>query len=99
MEASEIRDYHQDVASHPDVTGQVVIIGGMGVVDGFSTLNACSPSDLVPVVIFELRNAECFIYHELGPGEKDAAGRFRPHTLIGQYRNIHDPEGYDGHAR
>jgi hypothetical protein len=99
MEAGEIRNYHQDVASHPDVTGNIVIIGGLGVVDGFSTLNNARQNERLPVIIFELRNAERFIFSELGPREKDESGRFKPNTLLGQWRNIPDPEGYDGHAR
>ena len=99
MEAAEIRNFHQEVASHPDVTGHIVIIGGLGVVDGFSTLNDARPKDRLPVIIFELRNAERFIFSELGPREKDDAGLFKPNTLLGRWKTIPDPEGYDGHAR
>jgi hypothetical protein len=93
MDVREIKTHHQVVTNHEDVTGQIVLIGGIGVVDGFSTL-ARRKSGQVPVVIFELRNAERFIYHRFGPGEKDAAGRFKPHTFLGQLKQTFDLSGY-----
>lgn len=94
METKEIDMYHRDVYGHEDITGNVVIIGGIGIVDGFSRIDK-NPKPVVPVLIFELRNAERFIYHELGPGEKDPAGRFKEHTIIGQIVRHADTLGYE----
>jgi len=94
MESREIELYHRDVYNHDDVTGDIVLIGGLGIVDGFSQLDNGKPKPVVPVIIFELRNAERFIYHELGPAEKDKAGRFKEHTIIGQRVRHCDMQGY-----
>jgi len=93
MDVQEIDRSHRTIYNHDDVTGSVVIVGGLGVVDGFRTLDR-RKSGKVNVIIFELRNAERFIYHELGPGEKDGAGRFNPDTLVGGMRNMADMEGW-----
>lgn len=98
MEPKEIELYHRDVYGHDDVTGSVVLIGGIGLVDGFSVIDK-QPKLPVPVVIFELRNAERFIYHELGPGEKDPAGRFKEQTMIGQLVRHADMSGYAKYKR
>jgi hypothetical protein len=98
MDVNEIKQYHQEVDKPDDVTGNVVLIGGLGVVDGFRTLDQ-RQKGLIDVVIFELRNAERFIYHEMGPNEKDEAGRFKPHTPFGMLKNRVDFEGYDGHVK
>jgi hypothetical protein len=94
MESREIELYHRDVYNHDDVTGDIVLIGGLGIVDGFSHLDNGKPKPVVPVIIFELRNAERFIYHELGPDEKDRAGRFKEQTIIGQRVRYADMQGY-----
>lgn len=93
MDVREIKRHHQVVSHHEDVTGDIVMIGGIGVVDGFGTLSR-RKSGLVPVTIFELRNAERFIYHRLGPREKDEAGRFKPHTFLGQLKQTFDLSGW-----
>lgn len=94
MESKEVELYHRDVYGHEDVTGEVVLIGGLGIVDGFSHLDMPKPKPVIPVIIFELRNAERFIYHELGPDEKDNAGRFKEHTIVGQRLRYADMQGY-----
>ncbi len=94
MDSKEVDLYHRDVYGHDDITGSVVIIGGVGLVDGFSVIDS-KPEPAVPVIIFELRNAERFIFHELGPGEKDKAGRFKEQTIIGQIVRHADMSGYE----
>jgi len=94
MDVREVDRSHRSIYDHDDVTGSVVIVGGFGVVDGFRALDRRG-SGKVPVIIFELRNAERFIFHELGPDEKDEAGRFKPYTLVEQMRNCADLEGWE----
>jgi len=96
MDIREVNKYHRDVKEHPDVTGNIVIIGGLGVVDGFRTLDT-KGQGMVPVIIFELRNAQRFIYHEIGPIEKEANGMFKHRTIIGERTRIFDIEKYQGH--
>ncbi len=93
MDVSEIDRHHRSVYDHDDVTGEVVIIGGLGVVDGFGSLDK-RKTGKIPVIIFELRNAERYIYHEMGPGEKEEGYTFKPDTIIGQLRNRVDLEGW-----
>jgi hypothetical protein len=94
MDVREIERHHRGVHDHDDVTGDVVIIGGLGVVDGFRALDK-RKSGKISVIIFELRNAERYIYHEIGPGEKEGGCTFKPDTIIGQLRNRVDLEGWE----
>jgi hypothetical protein len=93
MDVREIVRNHQEHDNHDDITGDVVIIGGIGVVDGFRTLRS-RRSGAVPVLIFELRNAERFIFHHMGPKEKDKCGMFKRDTIVWHMRNTPDLEGW-----
>lgn len=93
MDVREVDRSHRHIYNHDDITGDVVIVGGFGVVDGFRSLDQ-RRAGRIPVIIFELRNAERFIFHELGPREKDGAGLFKPNTLVAQMRNSPDMEGW-----
>lgn len=96
MDVREVNKYHRDIKEHPDITGNIVIIGGLGVVDGFRALDRKS-SGLVPVIVFELRNAQRFIYHEIGPREKEKNGMFKHRTIIGERTRMFDLYKYNGH--
>jgi hypothetical protein len=96
MDVREVNKYHRDVSQHDDVTGNVVIIGGLGVVDGFRTLDE-KKKGMIPVIIFELRNAQRFIYHEIGPIEKDENGMFKARTIVGERTRMFDLYKYQGH--
>ena len=92
MDVREVAKNHL-VGSHSDVTGEVVLIGGLGVVDGFDAIKR-RKSGAIAVTIFELRNAERFIFHRMGPKEKDEMGRFNPNTIVWHMRNTADLEGW-----
>lgn len=93
MDKSEVRRHIYKPSQ--DITGLVVIIGGIGVVDGFSKIQ--SPSrGRIAVTIFELRNAQYYISTPLDGVDKDKHGRFCSDSFYGQMMSFPDLSPFDG---
>ena len=89
IDTSQIINYHTRFETY-EVTGDVVIIGGFGLVDGFSKVKK---NKRVPASIFELRNAEMFIKSEFDEFDRGRNGLFKKGTPIYYTKMIFDQEG------
>ncbi len=77
-----------------DITGHIVIVGGLGVVDGYSKIR--QKNTKLPVTIFEMRTAQTFIDMPLGKLEKNEYGFFKPESLGAQLMVRPDLIEFDG---
>ncbi len=93
MEKTELRRHLLQI--RPDTTGNVIIIGGLGVVDGFQTIHS-SKARKVPVTIFELRNAQYYIKTPLDSIDKNEHGQFDADSFYGRLMQFADLKPFDG---
>ena len=100
MLVSEISHHHGTDLDHPDATGHIVIVGPLGVVDGFSKLRKLSqdPRSVSRVFIFPLRNAQGFITHEYIE-KTEGAKIFPPNSMPGTLMLNPDAWPYTAHLK
>lgn len=93
MDKSEL---HRNVLQiRPDTTGYVVIIGGIGVVDGFKAISSSKKRRLA-VTAFELRNAQYYIHTPMDDIDKNRHGQFDPESFYGRLMSWPDLKVFDG---
>ena len=83
------------IQTSQDITGRVVIVGGIGMVDGFSIIQS-SKRGKVAVTIFELRNAQYYIHTPLDSIDKNKHGQFDRDSFYGQLISMPDLKIFDG---
>lgn len=93
MQKSEIRRHI--LRPSLDTTGHVIIVGGLGLVDGFSKVQTPKSGQL-PVTVFELRNAQYYIKTKMDSFDKNRHGQFLDESLWGQFMRLPDTRVFDG---
>lgn len=93
MQKSEVRRHI--IRPFYDMTGYPIIIGGIGLVDGFSLVQS-SRDGRIPVTIFELRNAQYYIKTKMDSFDKNKHGQFLQDSLWGRLMSFPDTRVFDG---
>lgn len=89
MEKSEIKRLFFSGMEPPaeGITGSIIIVTSIGVVDGHSEVISSNEEDLIPVVIFETRNAFRFIDDDRYPRQD---GKPHPEGMLSMWMHCHD---------
>ena len=93
MDKTELKRHVLQIG--PNITGHIIIIGGLGVVDGFTLIHT-TKTRKVPVTIFELRNAQYYIKTPLDSIDKNKHGQFDADSLYGSLMQFPDLKVFDG---